>query len=190
MTLGTTNTTKDVPNSWFFLVTIADETITVQNKKREQAVDGIFQFEWALSFTFERQHMECTTIKLQITELNWNPAVTPEKMEEVTQILSKYASPCDRAVDLTYVCAGIWCPMRTRRRRSRRRTMPISRCSPERSSCTKTKTLPTCTPWVRQMAPCSSPTSAWCLNLSTRYTPPIPHRSDVLFFPFTENASC
>lgn len=100
MTLGMANTTKDVPNSWFFVITIGDDTITVQNKKREQAVDGIFQFEWALIFTFERQHMECTGIRLQVIELNWNPAVTPEKMEEVTQTLSKYAPP-HRIVTLT-----------------------------------------------------------------------------------------
>ena len=106
MTLGMTNTTKDVPNSWFFVITILNDTITVQNKKREQAVDGIFQFEWALVFMFERQHMECNSISLKITELNWNPAVTPEKIEEVSNILAKYAHPFP-VIFFFLTCLGI-----------------------------------------------------------------------------------
>lgn len=91
MTLGMANTTKDVPNSWFFVIIVGPDTITVQNKKREQAVDGIFHFEWVLSFVFERQHMECTGVSLNVTELTWNPSVTAEKQEEVSHLLAKYA---------------------------------------------------------------------------------------------------
>jgi hypothetical protein len=94
--LGLENMTKDVRNSWFFLITVTADNIVVQSKKRDQCIKNNFQMEWVLSFTFDRvPGLPCSDVRLFVEDLVFSPECLKtkvEKKEEVKRILKKYTA--------------------------------------------------------------------------------------------------
>eukprot|EP01122_Echinamoeba_exundans_P010031 TRINITY_DN3643_c0_g1_i1.p1 TRINITY_DN3643_c0_g1~~TRINITY_DN3643_c0_g1_i1.p1 ORF type:complete len:473 (+),score=83.22 TRINITY_DN3643_c0_g1_i1:54-1472(+) len=93
--LGLDNMTKDVRNSWYFVIDITDTTITVSSHKRDQCIKNLFQMEWVLSFTLTRPSLDCADVTLRVDDLIFNAdchTKRPEKKEEVKRILKRYST--------------------------------------------------------------------------------------------------
>jgi hypothetical protein len=106
--LGLDNMTKDVRNSWYFVIDITDSTISVSSHKRDQCIKNLFQMEWVLSFTLTRPSLDCADVTLRVDDLVFNAdchTKRPEKKEEVKRILKRYSTDEVLAVADT----KIWC---------------------------------------------------------------------------------
>lgn len=95
--LGLENMTKDVRNSWFFVILVAPDHVIVQSKKRDQCIKNNFQLEWVLSFTLDRTSpsLPCTDVRLFVEDLVFSAEclrTKVEKKEEVKRILKKYTA--------------------------------------------------------------------------------------------------
>ncbi|XP_049851483.1 uncharacterized protein LOC126326072 [Schistocerca gregaria] len=102
--LGMQYMTKDVKNSWFFeILTIGPvvRQVVVISHKREQSLDNSFQYEWLLSFYFEKKEkggmyfFECTKATLGVTDLMYSLELhksdNKNKRREIELRLEKYA---------------------------------------------------------------------------------------------------
>lgn len=106
--LGLDNMTKDVRNSWFFVIKISDANITVSSHKRDQCIKNLFQMEWVLLFTLARPSFECLDVTLQVDDLVFSAdchSKRPDKKEEVKRILKRY-TPDDV---LALADTKVWC---------------------------------------------------------------------------------
>lgn len=88
--LGITHTTKDVPNSWFFTVTCQPGTTSVTSTKREVCVQGVFEFQWEFTVSFDTTSLAFQGVSLKVTELVFHKAENVTKIEDVKRILSRF----------------------------------------------------------------------------------------------------
>lgn len=84
-TLGFSNATTDMANTWHFDIIISDTSITVLNTKREQ-MHRVFEFEWQFTTQFSRT-LECTSVTLLVTDLVFSQGIAPAQMHDVCQRL-------------------------------------------------------------------------------------------------------
>jgi len=90
LALGANNATKDVPDSWFLVISVQQDRVIVENKKREQSLLGIFQFEWALTIVYDMDTITCHEVTLRITDFIAMVDKSDRKLIEVKSILKKY----------------------------------------------------------------------------------------------------
>jgi len=88
--LGITHTTKDVPNSWFFTITHGPDVTTVTSSKREICVQGIFEFQWEFTVSFDTNTLAFKGVLLKVTELIFHKTENVQKIEDVKRILARY----------------------------------------------------------------------------------------------------
>ena len=99
LALGLNNMTKDVAGSWEISIDFEDEkTIIVKILKREQHIINMFQYQWSLTFVYQKQNeldVQCKDIYVRVTDLIFNNEEIlkkPALKDEVKQVLKKYVA--------------------------------------------------------------------------------------------------
>ncbi len=93
--LGQQNFTKDVKESWMTTVTLEQSQINVGILKREQHLQNLFQYQWRLTLTFDRD-ISCKQVDVVIQDLLFHESLNApqgvERKEEIKQKLARYCS--------------------------------------------------------------------------------------------------
>ena len=92
-TLGFSNATTDMINTWHFDIVISPTQIEVINTKREQSMQRTFEFEWQFVTQFSRSPLSCTDVILTVTDLVFSKNAAALQMNDVCQRLDALLSP-------------------------------------------------------------------------------------------------
>ncbi|MDP2438706.1 MAG: PH domain-containing protein, partial [archaeon] len=92
-TLGFSNATTDMLNTWHFVINISADRIEVINTKREQSMQRTFEFEWEFVTLFQRRPLVCTEVTLTVTDLVFSQNVGTPQMYDVSSRLQPIMRP-------------------------------------------------------------------------------------------------
>lgn len=96
MKLGLENMTKDVKDSWYFNIDLRDDkVIQVKSFKRDQCIKNLFQYQWVMTFFFNREDVICNDVYIEITDIMFSKEVHeqfPEKRREIEELIRDYTT--------------------------------------------------------------------------------------------------
>lgn len=96
MKLGLENMTKDVKGSWYFNIDLRDDKIIeVKSFKRDQCIKNLFQYQWVMTFIFNREDIVCRDVYIEITDIMFSKEVHenfPEKRREIEELIKDYTT--------------------------------------------------------------------------------------------------